>query len=156
MSIFSKIKTERGMVARIYSDFEAFPESVAAHFEMNKALMLVENAPLPRIEREYLAQETSRSNGNEYCGTHHKQAYDNLKLKNKIPDERLEVLGELADLLTHRPEEAAKFKPEFMSVGFTEAEWQHAVNIIAYFNYTNRLAFAMGMELEVGYEKSCN
>ena len=57
--------------------------------------------------------------------------------------------------MTSRPAEAARLKPEFLAAGFSEAQWQHAVNVVAYFNDTNRLAFAMKMELEEGYEKSC-
>ncbi|HXH29302.1 MAG TPA: hypothetical protein VNJ01_00695 [Bacteriovoracaceae bacterium] len=77
MSIFSKIEKERGMVARIYVDFSAFPDSVEAHFELNKALIFSETAPLSCIEREFLAHETSMYNGNDYCATHHKKAYQN-------------------------------------------------------------------------------
>ena len=65
-------------------------------------------------------------------------------------------MEKLAYVLTTRPKDAAYLRPKFISAGFSEAEWQHAVNIIAYFNYTNRLAFGMDMTLEDGYEKSCN
>lgn len=156
MNIFSKIEKERGMVARIYSDFSAFPESVAAHFEMNKALMLSDSAPLPRVEREFLAQETSTYNGNDYCASHHKEAYEKFKDDHPSWSNRKGHLSKLAYVLTHTPEKASYLRKKFLDVGFTEAEWQHAVNIVSYFNYTNRLAFAMEMKLEDGYEKSCN
>jgi len=156
MSIFLKIEQERGIVARIYSDFSAFPESVEAHFELNKALILAENAPLTRKEREFLAYETSSYNKNVYCATHHKKAYENFKVNNDESQERFELLSKLANILTTRPEKSALLKPQFLSNGFTEAEWQHAVNIVAYFNYTNRLAFAMNITLEADYEDSCN
>ena len=156
MDIFSKIEKERGMVARIYSDFNAYPESVAAHFELNKALILSDSAPLPRFEREFLAYETSTYNGNDYCATHHKKAYENLIKVSNRSQGRMDHLSKLAYILTNRPMDAAGFKSQFISAGFIEAEWQHAVNVIAYFNYTNRLAFAMAMELEPEYKKSCN
>jgi uncharacterized peroxidase-related enzyme len=156
MDIFSKIENERGMVARIYSDFSAFPESVAAHFELNKVLMLSDSSPLPRFEREFLACETSMYNGNDYCATHHKEAYEKLKQASVKSQDRMDHLAKLSYVLTNTPSKASYLKPLFLSTGFTEAEWQHAVNIVSYFNYTNRLAFAMGMELEPGYEKSCN
>lgn len=154
MDIFSKIEKERGMVARIYSDFSAFPESVAAHFELNKVLMLSDSSPLPRHEREYLALETSTYNGNDYCASHHKEAYE--KFKNDQSSDRESYLTKLAYVLTNTPEKVAYLRNKFLEAGFTEAEWQHAVNIVSYFNYTNRLAFSMGMKLETGFEKSCN
>lgn len=76
MNIFKKIEEERGMVARIYSDFSCFPESVEAHFSLNKAIMLAEEAPLPREERELLAYVTSQQNRNMYCENHHKKDFE--------------------------------------------------------------------------------
>lgn len=154
MSIFKRIEEERGMVARIYSDFSAFPQSVEAHFPLNKALMLSEDAPLPRAERELLAYITSEQNKNVYCGTHHKKAYENYD--KEMDKKRVSALKEFAVELTLRPASATGMKGKFMASGFTEAEWQHAVNIVSYFNFTNRLAFAMDMKLEDGFEKSCN
>lgn len=154
MNIFRKIEEERGMVAKIYSDFSGFPQSVEAHFSLNKALMLSEDAPLPRAERELLAYVTSEQNKNVYCGTHHKKAYENYE--KGMDQNRVSVLLKLAVELTLRPALSAGLKDEFLAVGFTEAEWQHAVNIVSYFNFTNRLAFAMDMKLEDGFEKSCN
>lgn len=154
MDIFKQIEKERGMVARIYSDFAEFPQSVEAHFPLNKALMLSENAPLERAERELLAYVTSEQNVNEYCGTHHKKAFENYE--KEIDLRRSSLLKELAIELTARPATVSKLKEKFLAEGFTQAEWQHAVNIVAYFNFTNRLAFAMDMRLEEGFEKSCN
>ncbi|MBL7664995.1 MAG: hypothetical protein JNM93_07660 [Bacteriovoracaceae bacterium] len=154
MDILKQIEKERGMVARIYSDFSKFPQSVAAHYPLNKALMLSENAPLARAERELLAYITSEQNENEYCGTHHKRAFENYE--KEIVPHRVTLLKELAIGLTSNPDTASKLKEKFIGSDFTEAEWQHAVNIVAYFNFTNRLAFAMDMRLEEGFEKSCN
>lgn len=154
MDIFKQIEKERGMVARIYSDFSEFPQSVEAHFPLNKALMLSDEAPLSRAERELLAHVTSDQNGNDYCGSHHKKAFENYK--KEVDPLRVSLLKELATELTLRPETASKLKEKLSTYGFTEAEWQHAVNIVSYFNFTNRLAFAMDMKLEEGYEKSCN
>lgn len=154
MNVFSKIEKERGMVARIYSDFSEFPQSVEGHFSLNKALMLSDESPLPRAERELLAFATSEQNGNSYCGSHHRKAFENCE--KELDQSRASVLVELAVDLTLNPAQSPELKAKFMKSGFTEAEWQHAVNIVAYFNFTNRLAFAMDMKLEDGFEKSCN
>jgi uncharacterized peroxidase-related enzyme len=156
MSIFSKIEKERGMVARIYSDFQAFPESVEAHFGLNQALMLSQSSPLSRNERELLAYKTSEQNKNVYCASHHKAAYENFKKESEVDNRRRALFEKLAETLTTNPNAAPSLRQEFLVAGISEAEWQHAVNIVAYFNYTNRLAFAMNIQLEQGYEKSCN
>lgn len=155
MSIFDKIENERGMVARIYSDFNEFPQSVEAHFSLNKALLL-EDGPLPREEREWIAVSVSEANKNNYCLTHHKEAFD--KFKGKMNDEQVKLINEMARSLTNNPDtfKHEKFRENFFKLGYTESQWQHAINIIGYFNYTNRLAFGMGITLEQGYEKSCN
>lgn len=153
-TIFKKIEQERGMVSRIYSDFSDFPESVEAHFNLNKALILSETAPLPRAERELLAYVTSDANGNIYCSSHHQKAFENYE--SDVDPQRVTMLKNLAESLTKAPQEAHNLRATFLSNGFTQAEWQHAVNIIAYFNFTNRLAFAMNLQLEEGFEKSCN
>lgn len=155
MEIFKKIEKERGMVARIYSDFSLFPDSVEAHYGLNKALMLSDSAPLPRHEREFLAYTTSDLNDCTYCASHHQKAYENHK--NKVHSDRQELLFKLAYDLTTKPNKSVDYLKElFLTQGFTDTEWQHAVNIVAYFNFTNRLAVGMDMKLEEGFEKSCN
>ncbi len=155
MNVFEKIENERGMVARIYSDFNEFPQSVEAHFSLNKALML-EEGPLSREERERIAVSVSDANGNSYCSTHHKEALD--KFKGKMNFDQVKTINELARALTKNPDtfNREKFKERFFKMGYSEAQWQHAINIIGYFNFTNRLAFGMGITLEEGYEQSCN
>lgn len=88
MNVFEKIKKERGMIARIYSDFNEFPASVKSHFELNKSLML-NDGPLPREEREWLAVCVSDTNKNKYCATHHKEALDKYKGKMHIDQVKL-------------------------------------------------------------------
>lgn len=155
MEIFKKIEKERGMVARIYSDFSLFPESVEAHYGLNKALMLSDSSPLPRHEREFLAYTTSDLNNCTYCARHHQKAYENVK--DEINPDREQLLFKLAYDLTIKPNKSVDYLKElFQAQGFTDDQWQHAVNIVAYFNFTNRLAVGMNMELEEGFEKSCN
>jgi len=46
-------------------------------------------------------------------------------------------------------------KRSFIEAGFSEAEWQHAVMVVAYFNFANRCAHAMGLELEENFHFTC-
>ena len=110
MNIFEKIEKERGMVARIYSDFNLFPSSVEAHYGLNKALMLADSAPLPRHEREFLAYTTSDLNNCEYCARHHQKAYENNK--SEIHSGREGLLYKLAYDLTTNPNKSVNYLKE--------------------------------------------
>lgn len=153
--IFADIKRARGAVARIYSDFAAIPSAVKAHFEMNRALVLSE-MPLSRLEREWLAVETARANRCLYSVAHHERALKNhLRGPMRWRSKRLGLLSRLAAALTKSPSRARSLRTRFMAAGFTEREWLHAVNVVAYFNFSNRLAFALGLELEPDFDRSC-
>lgn len=155
VELFDEIRKARGGVANIYNDFREVSEITLAHFRLNKQMLLEETAPLSRIEREILAVETSRANKCEYCLFHHQEALNNHLKSNKISDEKYEVLKKLAEGLSLNPSKAYLLKGDFQKFGYSEAQWQHAVNIVSYFNYTNRLALAVEMKLEAGYENTC-
>lgn len=150
-TIRDEIIKERDGFANVYSHYSSFPESIKAHFEFNKTIVLNEG-PLSREEREFLAYQTSLSNDCPYCIHHHKTAYENFQSKDS---KRKELLAELARELTVHPKNAHQLKPKFSEQGFSEAEWAHAINVVAYFNFSNRLAFAENIELEENFEQTC-
>lgn len=156
MDQFEEIRKERGGVANIYGNFDKVPEVTLAHFRLNKAMLLESDLPLTRVEREILAVETSRVNNCEYCLVHHEAALKNYFKTVTVSDEKYAILKRLAVELSLNPVKAKKVKSDFMKLGFNEAQWQHAVNIVSYFNYTNRLAHALDIQLEDGYEATCN
>jgi alkylhydroperoxidase family enzyme len=129
MSIFDKI----------YSEFKEFPESVEAHQKMDQSLML-QDGPLPPEDRLYLAFKTSEINKNAYCTNQYKEAWESLK-----SGEPKKILEELAVTLTKEPTQTSWLKGRFLAQGYSEAQWQHAIQVIAYANYSNRLIFAMNL-----------
>jgi len=161
-AVFDRIRQERGAIAAIHSAFEAFPEGVAAHFDFYTKLMLADDLPLLRHEREWLAVETSDANQCPYCIRHHATA-----LRKHIPDafsedqgspggrRRRQLLSDLANVLTLTPWKASTLHSVFLEEGFSEREWQHAVMIVSYFNFANRCAHAMALELEKDFETTC-
>lgn len=155
MSQFEEILNERGGVANIYGEFDKVPEITLAHFRLNKAMLLEKDRPLSRVEREILAVETSRANNCEYCLIHHEAALKNHLKSVEVSEEKYAILKKLAVELSLNPARSKKIKTDFLKLGYTEDHWQHAVNIVSYFNYTNRLAHAMDIKLEAGYEKTC-
>ena len=158
-AVFDEIARERGGVAEIYSAFGDIPNLVKAHFELNKALMLLDDLPISRIEREWLAMETSRANRCRYALAHHKVAYENHakgKSKNELPSPaRLRLLSKLAATLTKHANKTPSLRKEFLKTGFTEAEWLHGIKIVSYFNFTNRLALALNLQLEKDSISTC-
>lgn len=152
--IFALIQNERGGLASIHTAFKDFPEGVLAHYLFYKSIILKEDLPLKRAEREYLAYKTSEYNQCPYCIGHHKTAFDNFK-KEKLDEKRLVLLEELAQKLTKEPWKANGMKKKFLTEGFLEAEWQHAIMVVSYFNFANRCAHGMDLEIEVDFEKTC-
>ena len=152
--IFQMIRRERNGVASIHSAFKDFPQGVAAHYQLYKQIVLMDDLPLPRAEREFLAVKTSEANMCPYCIGHHQSALDNLA---SAPTDlnRANALNFLAETLTKAMWKTSPLKRTFLDAGFTEAEWQHAVMIVAYFNFANRCVHAMGLELEEDFETTC-
>lgn len=153
-SVFSKIEHERGSIARIHTAFSEFPQGMLAHYEFYKSIMLADRLPLPRQEREYLAYRVSQHNACPYCVAHHQQALDSHSAT-PLKENRQVVLDQLALAMALKPWVAHIQRDSFMSAGFTEAQWQHAVMVCSYFCLANRCALAMNLELEDDYSRSC-
>ncbi|MGE0632900.1 MAG: carboxymuconolactone decarboxylase family protein [Pseudobdellovibrionaceae bacterium] len=152
--IFQVIQDERNGVASIHTAFQNFPEGVSAHYQLYKQILLADGLPLSRAERELLAVKTSEANKCPYCIGHHQSALNN-QTPNSITQDRADALQNLAETLTLAMWKASALKESFLAVGFSEAEWQHAVMVVSYFNFVNRCAHAMDLELEENYQVTC-
>lgn len=155
MNKLNEIKSERGDVANIHIAFLDFEAGMSAHYEFYKAIILNDNLPLSRAERECLAMHTSKENECPYCIAHHKEAFEVSKISLQLDVAKLEVLKELSYLLTKEPWKANIFKKSFLKVGYSEAQWQHAVMVIGYFNFVNRCAHAQDVKLEKNFNQMC-
>lgn len=154
LEILNIISAERGGVAEIHTAFKDFPQGLWAHYQFYKQIMLNEPLPLARIEREYLAMEVSQANTCPYCIAHHTEAYKNSG--GAIEDEKKAALLEAAKTLTLKPYAAIATGEKFQRAGFTTAQWQHAVMVISYFNFANRCAHALGLQLEMNFKDTCS
>jgi len=153
--IEERIRKERGEVASIHHAFRDFPAAMEAHFEFYQKIIVGDDLPLERIEREFLAVSTSEANKCPYCIGHHQQALGYVG-EIDLPSEKKEIYQKLAKTLTNEPHKSHLLKKEFRSIHQEESAWQHAVFIVSYFNMANRLAFAMDLELEENFHKSCH
>ena len=69
-----------------------------------------------------------------------------------IGDENIAIL-EYAEKVTSYPSSITREDVDRLrSLGFTDKKIHDVVQVAAYFNYINRLADALGVELEEGYE----
>jgi len=151
--ILNVISAERGGVAEIHTAFKDFPQGLWAHYQFYKQIMLDEPLPLARIEREYLAMEVSQANTCPYCIAHHTEAYKNSS--GEIVDNKKAALLEAAKTLTLKSYASFSVAKKFLAAGFTAAQWQHAVMVVSYFNFANRCAHAMGLQVEANFEETC-
>lgn len=159
VSIWEKIKAERGGIAQIHEVFHDYLDGVEAHYDFYKRVVISQDneQTLSRLEREYLAYKVSEYNQCPYCYKHHKSAFENIEVisNQKIEPQKLELLDQLAQSLTLSPWKTAQLKKRFMSI-FSEVKWKHAVMVAGYFNMANRLAFAMDIELEENFTQTCS
>ncbi len=155
--LLDKIQDKRGSIASSHSSFSQFPTGIEAHFEFYEKTLLQEDLPLSRAEREWLAVETSRANACPYCIGHHSQALSNHLKENEsqLEGPKRELFSSFAKTLTLEPWKAKVFQKKFQDQGLTQAQWQHAVFVVSYFNMANRLAHAMDLQLEPDFQSSC-
>lgn len=155
--ILNVISAERGGIAEIHTAFKDFPQGLWAHYQFYKQIMLAEPLPLSRIEREYLAMEVSLANTCPYCIAHHTEAYKEAakNFGGEIADVKKAALLEAAKTLTLKSYASASVAAKFLSAGFSAAQWQHAVMVVSYFNFANRCAHAMGLQVETNFEETC-
>lgn len=154
-TIFDIIKKDRGDIANIHKSFESFMPMVEGHYQFYQKIMLGETLPLSRQMREYLAVWTSQENECPYCINHHKAAL-NYHYSETLPIDKSNYYRSLVKCICHEPWKASVFKTQAMGLGISEAEYAHAVAVISYFNMANRLVFAMDIELEENYHRSCH
>lgn len=151
--VYRLIEAERGGLATIHTSFSEFPEGIQAHYQFYKSIMLEDVLPLERADREYLAVEVSKANACPYCIAHHTEALKNTKAQ--LHKHKLQALSSLAETLTKTPWKSSVLHSEFLASGYTEAQWQHAIMVVSYFNFVNRCAHARGLEIESDFESTC-
>lgn len=151
---YSQIEAERGGLATIHTSFSEFPEGILAHYQFYKSIMLQEGLPLERADREHLAVGVSKANACPYCIAHHEEALKNTKTK--VDENRARALDLLAETLTRTPWKSSALHSDFLTSGFTEAQWQHAIMVVSYFNFVNRCAHARGLAIEADFESTCS
>ena len=135
-------------------------DTLRTHFEMYVAAMH-RPSPLSRAEREMVATAVSRLNGCGYCLAHHRAGLERLlpearrdaaeapaRGKSAGLTEREAALVTFATKLTTTPGEMtqADLSP-LRDAGLDDRAILDLAQVVAYFNYVNRIVTGLGVEL---------
>ncbi|MCR4294174.1 MAG: peroxidase-related enzyme [Elusimicrobia bacterium] len=150
---------KRGALAAVHKIHSLHPRTLTAHMALYMEL-LYGPSPLTRREREAIAVAVSRTNGCPYCVAHHSEA---LSRYEKSPqtlaavregrwdalDARTAVLCRYAEKLTREPSSVRESDiAALRESGFDDRAILDAAQIVAYFNFVNRLVLGLGVGLE--------
>ncbi|MHA1860312.1 MAG: carboxymuconolactone decarboxylase family protein [Candidatus Asgardarchaeia archaeon] len=140
--------------------------ALSSHLNLYRSTMF-DDSPLSRKERESIAVFVSSLNGCIYCIKHHSEAlrrlgvgedYIELLIKNPegIRDEKIVEMLNYSKKLTEKPSSISEEDVRGLRrVGLTDREILDLTLVVAYFNFVNRIALGLGVELEPDFEKTC-
>lgn len=160
--VYEKILRERGHVANIFQAQGLEPEALEDHVSMYVHLM-IDHGPLSREEREMVAVVVSAANRCAYGAVHHSEALETVEkdpgalkrllkeFSTKHESPRSKALLAYAAKLTLGPKDVTQDDiKDLREAGLTDAEILRANLIASYFNFSNRIALGLGVELEKG------
>lgn len=160
--VYDRILRERGHLANIFLAQGLDPDVLESHLDLYVSLM-IEPGPLSRDEREMIAVVVSAANRCAYSAIHHSEALETVEkdrdalykllkeytAKHESPRNR--VLLAYAAKLTLDPKAITEDDiNDLKEVGLTDEEILRANLISSYFNFSNRIALGLGVELEEG------
>ncbi len=162
LEVYERIMNERGHVANIFLAQGLDPIMLETHLEMYVHLM-IDPGPLTREEREMIAVVVSAANRCAYGAIHHSEALETVEkdpkalykllkeftAKKESPREK--ALLAYAAKLTLDPKEIKEEDiKDLRDAGITDPEILRANLIASYFNFSNRIALGLGVQLEKG------
>ncbi len=119
---------------------------------------------LTKAEREMLAEQVSRRNGCDFCVGAHRWTLAAMGVDQHMIDAlaadpqseafspRFRALLTFAAKLTDKPERMERADIDaLLTAGWSEQAIEDAINVIALFNYVNRIVDALGIEGEESY-----
>lgn len=157
--VYENLIRTRGKLAEVHKIQSLNPDALIAHMDLYKAVMFA-RSPLKRYQREMMAVIVSRANRCRYCVEHHSRALmfywkDEQRIERLLRNRQEAGLSEadielcrFAENLTLKPSTTAE-KTEHERLrrqGFDDRAILDATQVIAYFNFVNRLVLALGLE----------
>ncbi|MDO8366627.1 MAG: peroxidase-related enzyme [Saprospiraceae bacterium] len=158
----------RGKLAEVHKIQSLNPAALLAHMDLYKVIMFG-HSPLKRYQREMLAVIVSAANQCKYCVEHHRQALlfywkDEQRIDKLMANPETAGLNAsdvalcmLAVNLTLKPPESSSQTTENLRVlGLDDRAILDAAQIIAYFNFVNRLVLSLGVTFNSNESKGYN
>ena len=152
-------KEKLGFVPNVIKAFSLRPEKLRTFISKYNELMLNDDTTLTRLEREMIAVVVSSYNHCVYCITSHSQAvreyssdpmladilvtnYSSAELTNR----QRAMLDYAWKMTANVAETGDAERQQLFDAGFTAEEIFDITDIVAYFNYTNRMTHGLGIQ----------
>lgn len=155
---YDNITGSRGKLAEVHKIQSLNPPALLAHMDLYLKVMFGKS-PLKRYQREMLGVVVSVTNKCPYCIEHHRQALlfywkDDDRTYRLIADPTGAALDDsdlalcrFAKTLTLAPGESNSEKiEELHQSGFDDRSILDTTQVIAYFNFVNRMVLGLGVE----------
>jgi uncharacterized peroxidase-related enzyme len=156
-TLFQKFEAKVGFIPNVAKVFSLTPEHFLRWFHYYDFLLRNEQSPLSRKEREMIALVVSSENNCEYCLASHSAYLRDLTKDSILPDvlihnyrraeltEREKALLDFAVAITKESYEMNEQDLEILrQVGLSDEAIFEVAQVAAMFNFTNRLANALG------------
>lgn len=157
--IYDQLIGTRGKLAEVHRIQSLNPPALLAHMDLYKVVMFGKS-PLKRYQREMMAVVVSAVNMCQYCIQHHKKALDFYW---KDANRSSQLVAQLDQLPGLSVTERALCKlardlsilpggvfeasiTDLRQAGLDDRSILDAVQVIAYFNFVNRIVLALGVE----------
>ena len=159
MSYLSQSKDFRGVADVFLRD----PARYTPLLQFIETVMMGESA-LTKAEREMIAAHVSKLNGCDFCRGAHKWTLAALDIDPRTieavatdpeaadVEDRLRPILRFATKLTERPDAVQQSDVDTLrAAGWSDQAIEDAINVIALFNYVNRLVDAFGIKGDEAY-----
>ena len=157
-------KDKLGLVPNVIKAFSLRPEKLRTFITKYNELMLSDDTLLTRLEREMIAVVVSSHNHCVYCITSHSQAVREFSGDPILGDilttnyreaeltDRQRSMLDYAWKMTINPAEIGDSdRQKLFDAGFSAEEIFDITDVVAYFNYTNRMTHGLGMQPNKDY-----
>lgn len=159
LEIYNDLIKKRGKLADVHKIQSLRPESIVKHMDLYLEIMF-SKSELTRAEREMMAVVVSVSNSCDYCRLHHAEALnhywkDQDRINSLISNylqagltPKQELLCQFARVLTDNPQDfnESTIINLLKENGLNDSAILDATLVVAYFNFVNRIALALGVE----------
>jgi uncharacterized peroxidase-related enzyme len=159
--VYDDIRKARGKVANILKVQSLRPRAMEGHIALYESIMF-EASNISRQEREMIAVAVSSANHCKYCVSHHSEALryywnDPIMVQNLIERGqdmdlpiREKTMLHYAIKLTRKPDEIEEKDVEALrDQGLTDVDILDLAQVVAYFNFVNRMALGLGVEFSL-------